>query len=341
MTIYQSSVTKGDFHSDTQAFFDGRQVLVTGGGGFVGSHVVEQLLALGAKVRVLSRSGWSNFLTHCESEVEFMRGDLMDEKSAVEALSGVPIVMHLAADIGGLYYSSTQPATIFQKNMRMAINLLEAARIGKSERVFLCSSACVYPRDCTIPTPETEGFKEEPETSCAGYGWSKRMLEFLGAQYNREFGISVAIARPYNAYGPRDEFAPERSHVIPALIDKALSTTSGGFEVWGDGDTSRSFLYVDDFARGTIEATARAHDCDVINLGSDEEITISDLSHMIARIVGRRKQVELVPQFGSDGPTGQPRRKCDPRKARETIGYEASVGMEEGLTRTVDWYLEQ
>ncbi|MDP7560693.1 MAG: NAD-dependent epimerase/dehydratase family protein, partial [Planctomycetota bacterium] len=339
MTVYKSSVLKDDFHRDTQAFFAGHQVLVSGGGGFVGSHVVEQLLELGASVRVLSRSSQSPFLSHSRTGIDFVQGDLMDEESARKAVSGVPIVMHLAAEIGGLTYNMERPATIFQRNMKMTINILEAARQEKAKRVFLCSSACVYPRHCAIPTPEEDGFEGEPEPSNAGYGWAKRMLEFLGIQYHSEFGLSVAMARPYNAYGPRDEFHPQKSHVIPALIDKAVKAVDESFEVWGDGRASRSFLFVDDFARGVVEATARADNCDIINLGSDEEISIGDLSQMIARIVGERKRMELVPIFRSDAPTGQPRRKCDIRKAREMLGYETCVGLEEGLARTVDWYL--
>ncbi|MBX9634307.1 MAG: NAD-dependent epimerase/dehydratase family protein [Magnetospirillum sp.] len=341
MNPYGSSVGANDFHPETCAFFAGKRVAVTGGGGFIGSHVVEQLLALGAEIVVPSRMGGSTHLAHLAGKVEFRRADLSDDASCRQAIAGTQVVMHLAADVAGLSYNMAHPASIFDANMRMGLSVLAASRAVAVERVLVCSSACVYPRFCSVPTPEEEGFRDEPEPSNAGYGWSKRMLEFLGAQYAREFGLPVAIARPYNAYGPRDTFDPERSHVIPALIRKALEAENGVLKVWGDGKASRSFVYVDDFARGLIEVAARYAQADPVNIGADEEVTIGETAGLVAGLVGERIGRPLRLEFDASAPSGQPRRHCDTSKAERLLGFTARVGLSEGLARTIDWYLSQ
>lgn len=338
MSAYASAVSAADFHADTRAFFAGKRVAVTGGAGFIGSHVVEQLLALGAEVVVPSRSGGAGHLAHLGGRVELRRADLADDDQCRAALAGVQVVMHLAADVAGLSYNMAHPASIFDANMRMGLSVLAAARHLAAERVLLCSSACVYPRHCSVPTPEAEGFDGEPEPTNAGYGWSKRMLEFLGAQYAREFGLSVAIGRPYNAYGPRDTFDPERSHVIPALIRKALAAEDGVLKVWGDGKASRSFVYVDDFARGLVEVAARHPRAEAVNIGADEEITIDALAALVARLVSERTGRPLRLEFDATAPSGQPRRHCDTTKAEALLGFTARVPLETGLANTIDWY---
>jgi GDP-L-fucose synthase len=191
----------------------------------------------------------------------------------------------------------------------------------------------VYPRACTIPTPETEGFSGTPEETNEGYGWAKRMAEFEAAAVHKEFGLRVAIARPYNAYGPRDDFDPETSHVIPALIRKALSGQDP-LEVWGDGTQTRAFLYVEDFVRGLLEVAERYAECDPVNLGADEEVSIGDLARMIVELCGSRARL----RFETGAPKGQPRRNCDTAKAREKLAFSAKVPLREGLRRTIEWY---
>lgn len=159
------------------------------------------------------------------------------------------------------------------------------------------------------------------------------MEEYLGVQYAREYGLPVAIGRPYNAYGPRDNFDPAKSHVIPALIQKAFATNDGTLPVWGDGSHSRSFLYVDDFARGLLEVAARYPLADALNIGAFEEVTIGDVASSIAKRVGDIRGCKIRPVFDKAGMTGQPRRKCDTTKAREKLDYSARISFEEGLRK--------
>ena len=331
----------GLFHRDTQDFFTRKRVLVTGGSGFIGSHVVEQVLALGAHVIVPTRSGVSDFLRPVEKEIEIKICDLTNLKQTRTAFEDIDIIIHLAADVGGLEYNIKKPASIFDHNMRMALNVLDSAENNSVGRVFLCSSACVYPRDCIVPTPEEEGLKGEPEPTNSGYGWAKRMLELLGQQYEREFGLSVAVARPYNAYGPRDDFDPSRSHVIPALIRKAIEARSDGFNVWGSGAATRAFVYVEDLARGVIEVAARMSNAVPINIGVDDEVKISNLAEQIADLTSELTGHRPKPLFNPNLEEGQPRRNCDNRKAKRLLGFEARVSLHEGLRRTIKWYLDK
>ena len=338
--MYQSLVLKNDFHADTQAFFKGKNVAIAGGSGFIGSHLVEQLLELKAKPVVLSRQDDPTFLSHIRDSIELKKCDLGDYQQVATAIDGCPIVLNLAASVAGLEYNAKHPASIFQENLTTFFNVIKAAQEAKVDRFLVTSSACVYPRFCSIPTPEEEGVKDEPEPTNSGYGWSKRMEEYLGAKYAEEFGLSVAIARPYNAYGPRDNFKPQSSHVIPALIRKAFETTEDTFHVWGDGSHSRSFLYVDDFSRGLLECSARYPKADPINIGADEEVTIKETAIKIAHEVSIIRGKKIEPKFDPQGLTGQPRRKCDTKKAEKAIGYQAQVKFDDGIKKTVNWFAE-
>jgi GDP-L-fucose synthase len=313
-------------------------VAITGGTGFIGSHVVEQLLYLGAKPIVLSRRSNPKFLRNCLSVVEIRKCDLESNGSTLKAFEGASAVLNLAAKVAGLEYNQQHPASIFSQNMQIFLNVIKAAQMQRVERFLVTSSACVYPRECKIPTPEEEGFVGEPEPTNSGYGWAKRMQEYLGAQYAREFGLPVSIARPYNAYGPRDNFDPSSSHVIPALIRKAFETTDGFLNVWGDGSHSRSFLYVDDFARGLLEVAARYPMADPVNLGTPEETTIRDLATHIADIVSEIRGLAIRPRFEPTALTGQPRRCCDVTKVIRVLGFRPKIGLMEGLKRTVEWF---
>jgi GDP-L-fucose synthase len=339
MTPYSTRALPEDFHSETRAYFGGRRVLVLGGSGFIGSHLVEQLLALGAVVRVLSRQPAPPFLDSVSERIELVRGDLEQIDDVVRASEGISTMFSLAANVAGIAYNNDHPASIFMDNILMFSNAVKAAVSSGIDRLLVTSSACVYPRHCSIPTPEEEGFRDEPEPTNRGYGWAKRMEEMLGQAAAKEYGLSVAIARPYNAYGPRDDFDPETSHVVPGLIRKALEAGDGVFSVWGDGSHSRSFLYVDDFARGLVEVAARYPMADAVNIGASEETTIRDAALLIASTIRELTGRTPSPSFDPAGLTGQPRRACDTRKAERILDYKARVSFEQGLRRTIEWYL--
>ncbi|MBI3240806.1 MAG: NAD-dependent epimerase/dehydratase family protein [Chloroflexi bacterium] len=316
-------------------FWNGRKVLVTGGNGFIGSHLVELLVAEGAVVTTTASSEATRFrfLEAVKSEIRIVAGDLADPGCAQEAVRGQEIVIQLAARVGGIEYNLKHPGSIFYNNMSVFMSVLEAARRAGVELFLATSSACVYPRYCAIPTPEEEGFKDWPEPTNEGYGWAKRMEEFLGEAYAKEYGLKVRIARPYNAYGPRDNFDPASSHVIPALIRRIVQGENP-MVVWGDGSASRSFLYVTDFARGLMAVAEKSPQVAAINIGANEETTIRELAETLVRISG--KLVEL--QFDASKPTGQPRRCCDTRLAESLLGFQAQVPLEDGLRQTMEWY---
>ena len=340
MSGYRSPVTAEDFSADTRAYFKGRTVAVTGGSGFIGSHAVEQLLALGAKPVVPTRQDAPPFLAHLGGDVDVRNADLTDKDSAVAGLRGATAVLHLAASVGGIEYNATHPATVFDANMQSFLNVMSAVLAVGAERLLVTSSACIYPRDATVPTPETEGFVDSPEPTNAGYGWAKRMEEMLGQAAAVEHGLEVAIARPYNAYGPRDNFNPASSHVLPALILKAFDSEDGILPVWGDGTPTRSFLYADDFARGLIEIAARYAEADPLNLGTDDEISIGAAAEMVAEIVGERRGTEIETRFQPTEYSGQPRRNCANTKLQSTLGFAPMVAFRDGLERSVDWFME-
>lgn len=317
------------------SFWKGRRVLVTGGSGFIGSHLVELLVEAGARVTATASSEATKdrFLGGVRSEVAFCVGDLREADHARRAVRGQEVVMHLAGCVGGIAYNMTHPGSIFRENLQMFMTVLEAARQEGVGRFLVTSSACVYPRFCSIPTPETEGFDGRPEPTNEGYGWAKRMKEFLGEAYAREYGMEIRIARPYNAYGPRDNFDPTTGHVIPALIRRVFSGENP-VVVWGDGTASRSFLYATDFARGLLAVAERSQQVEAINIGADEEITIRELAQLIVRSSGRSVELE----FDASKPGGQPRRRCDTRLAERLLGFRAQVPLAEGLQRTIEWY---
>jgi GDP-L-fucose synthase len=186
-----------------------------------------------------------------------------------------------------------------------------------------------------VPTPEEDGFVDDPEPTNLGYGWAKRALEVQSRCYSREFPMKICIARPYNAYGPRDDFDWETSHVIPALIRKVIEKQDP-LKVWGDGSQTRSFLYVSDFVAGLMLTLERQPTCEPINIGSDEEVTIADLVRHIVRLAGDEVRIEFSPER----PGGQPRRIGDYARARTLLGFRVAVPLVEGLRRTIDWYCD-
>lgn len=321
-----------------KTFWNGRKVLVTGGTGFIGSHVVEKLVERGASVTVLDRimNGQVKHIAYLKDKVRFMQGDVTNSADAAAACAGQEVVMNLAARVGGIEYNRTHQATMMRDNLAIAVAMLEAARIAGVERFLVVSSACVYPHDASVPTPESEGFVDEPEVTNGGYGWAKRMQEKLGQYYAEEFGMKVGIVRPYNAYGPRDHFDPEKSHVIAALIKRVLDGENP-VRVWGTGTQTRAFLFVEDLAEGMIQAIEKYPVPDPVNLGTDEEVSIAELIKKIVHITGKETTIE----FDTTKPDGSPRRNSNNTKVKQKIGFVAQTPLTEGLKKTIAWYKKQ
>jgi len=319
-------------------FWDRRKVLVTGAAGFVGSHLIEQLLERGAVVTAVDNlsNGCIENLSAVGKKINFIKGDLKDFDFCLKVSKGQSCVMNLTSMVAGISFNKMHPGTMFWNNAIVCLNMLEAARQSNVGRFQVASSACVYPRFCTIPTPEEEGFKGLPEPTNYGYGWAKRTAEVQANAYSKEFKMKISIVRPYNCYGPRDHFDPQKSHVIPALI-KRVFDGEDPLRVWGDGEQSRAFIYVEDLARGMMEAIEKYPVADPINLGTKEEIKIKDLIKMILDISDRHPQVV----FDTSKPSGQPRRNCDTKKAIEKVDFEAKINLIEGLKRTILWYKQK
>lgn len=316
-------------------FWKNKKVLVTGGAGFIGSHVVEKLVARGAKVTILDnlQNGSKENLQSIRNDIVLIKGDCMDPAIAIRACRGKDIVMNLAARVGGIEYNRTHQAVMLKDNLCIATSMIEAAIKADVERFLVVSSACVYSKNCSIPTPEAEGFLGEPESTNGGYGWAKRMAEKLGEYYADEYGIKVGIVRPYNCYGPRDHFSVDTSHVVPALIKRILDGNNP-LTVWGSGKQSRAFLYVEDLAEGMILSIEKYPLPDPINFGTDEEITIKQLVGMICDAANVSPKI----RYDSTKPDGSPRRNSDNKKAQKILEFFPRIDLHTGLSKTIEWY---
>lgn len=322
----------------SQKFWKDKKVLVTGGTGFIGSHVVERLLDLGAQVSVLYRhtDGKIKNIAYLRDRVNFIKGDCTNPDDAYIACKKQEIVLNLAARVGSITYNMTHQGTMMRDNLLIATAMLDAALKARVDRFLVVSAACIYPRNCKIPTPETEGFVSEPEPTNGGYGWAKRMSELLGKYYQEEFGMKIGIVRPYNCYGPRDNFDPKVSHVIPSLIKKVLDGENP-IVVWGSGKQTRAFLYVEDLVEGILLTIERYPVADAINLGIDEEVSIKELINKIVKISGVKTSIV----FDTTKSDGSPRKNSDNRKAFGKIGFKAKIKLDEGLKKTIFWYREK
>jgi GDP-L-fucose synthase len=316
------------------AFWPDKKVLVTGGTGFIGSHLVEMLVAAGVRVRVIGRlrKGSLDNLAAVRQEIEFLTGDISQLDVARRAAAGQDIVMHLGAKLTGIGYNVVHSGDMFYQNAVVNLQMMEAARLENVERFLSVSSACVYRRTAPVPTGEAEGFIDDPEPTNFGYGWAKRVAEVQARAYAMEYPMQIAIVRPYNAYGPRDDFDWETSHVIPATIRKVFERER--VVVWGDGSQLRTFVHARDVASGMMLAIERHPQPDPINLSSDELVSVKDLVLMVRRLSGRDVPVE----FDTSKPSGQAIRGADLSKAQALLGYRPQVSLEEGLAETIEWY---
>jgi GDP-L-fucose synthase len=299
------------------------RVLVTGGGGFLGSHLVERLRAEGLDPFVARRRDYD--LTR-EAEAERLFGDARPE-----------LVFHLAAEVGGIGANRANPGRYWYSNLVMGANVLEQARLRGAGKTILLGTICAYPKFTPVPFREEDLWNGFPEETNAAYGVAKKAL-LVGAQaYREQYGTNAVYLMPVNLYGPRDNFDLETSHVIPALIRKMVEARERGAEeivLWGDGSPTREFLYVDDCVEALRLAAERYDGAEPVNLGSGQEIAILDLAALIAELTGFEGEVV----WDTSRPNGQPRRNVDVSRAEELFGFRAGTGLREGLERTIDWY---
>jgi GDP-L-fucose synthase len=299
--------------------------LITGAAGFLGSFVMDQLRAKGAETVVAPTI----------AEV-----DLTDTVSVrrLMAAEKPEVIIHLAARVGGIGANRDFPAEFFYENLMMGTNIIHEAWKAGVKKVVAIGTVCSYPKDPPIPFREDDLWNGYPEETNAAYGLSKKMLLVQAHAYRQQYKFNTVVLLPVNLYGPRDNFNLETSHVIPAFILKCLAAQESGTQevvMWGDGSPTREFLYIEDAARGILMA-AEHYDGDLpVNLGSGEEIRIRDLIEKMAKLLGYAGKIAWDPSK----PNGQPRRLLDVSRAKEKFGFTAEIPLDEGLRRTVEWYL--
>jgi GDP-L-fucose synthase len=306
--------------------FTSLRIVVTGGAGFLGAAVVDELRRRGASEIIVPRSS---------------RYDLTDaaQTHALFADAKPDLVLHLAARVGGIGANRRQPGTFFRDNMAMGLHVLEEARRARTEKVVIAGTICAYPKFAPVPFREDDLWNGYPEETNAPYGVAKKALLVMAQAYRQEFGSNFVMVFPVNLYGPRDNFDLEDSHVIPAMIRKFVDADLAGqasVDLWGDGSPTREFLYVDDAARGIVDAAQRYDDPDPVNLGAGFEITMRDLALKIAAATGFKGEV----RWDASRPNGQPRRMLDVSRAKERFGFTATTSLDEGLAKTIAWYRE-
>ncbi len=310
-----------------------KNVLVTGGGGFVGSHLVDRLLDAKAQVTVVGRSEFPTRLKPVSNKIKYIQTDLSVLDNCRQITKGIDDVFHLASSVAGIGYNISHHADMFRINTALNFNMLEASRLENVEKYQCTSSTCIYPRETIIPTPETEGFVDDPEPTVQGYGWAKRVSEIQARLYALDYGMNISIIRPTNIYGPRDNFDPLTSHVIPALIRKMIESENS-VTIWGSGNQTRSFIYVKDVTRSMMEIIEKYTNADPINIGTDEEITIHDLAYLILKL--SKRKLKLV--FDKTKPEGQQRKFADITKAKKILNWSPDYTLELGLEKTIEWY---
>lgn len=305
-------------------FWRGRRVMVTGGGGFLGTRVLKRLEDAGATDVFVPRS----------RDYDLRTAEAVDRALA----DGQPdLVIHLAAVVGGIGANRKNPGRFFYDNAVMGIELMERSRRAGVGKFVQIGTVCSYPALTPVPFREDDLWNGYPEETNAPYGVAKKMLLVQGQAYRQQYGFDVIHLIPVNLYGPGDNFDPATSHVIPALIKKCIDARDAGadqVEVWGTGSASREFLYVDDAAEGIVLASERYDGADPVNLGVGREIVIRELVELIANLTQFRGEI----RWDTSKPDGQRRRMLDTSRARELFGFEAKTAFEEGLWRTVQWY---
>jgi GDP-L-fucose synthase len=309
---------------DPENFWNSRRVCVTGGAGFLGSYIIEKLQ---------NRNAADIFIPKIEDY------DLTDPQAIQRMLddSHPDIILHLAAQVGGIGANRDHPAEFFYNNLMMGIQLIHQSWQRGIEKFVALGTVCAYPKFTPLPFREDDLWNGYPEETNAPYGLAKKMLLVQAQAYRQQYGFNTIFLLPVNLYGPRDNFDLNSSHVIPALIRKCVEAREAGQSeviVWGDGSPSREFIYVEDAAEGILLAAEQYNGADPINIGSGFEIRILDLAELIARLAGFTGKIVFDPSK----PNGQPRRALDVSRAEKQFGFIAQIGFEEGLRRTIEWY---
>ena len=306
------------------SFWSDKRVVVTGGAGFLGSFVVEQLRAKGCRDVVVPRS----------REYDLVQ---MDAVRRLYADTNPDILIHLAARVGGIGANQSNPGRFFYDNLMMGAQLIEAGRQGGLRKFVAIGTICAYPKFAPIPFKEDDIWEGYPEETNAPYGLAKKMMLVQSQAYRQQYGFNSIILFPVNLYGPGDNFDLETSHVIPALIRKCAEAKERGASqlvLWGDGTPTREFIYVEDAAEGIILAAEQYNDLRPLNLGTGEEISIKALAAMIAAEVGYQGGIT----WDTSKPNGQPRRCLDVSRIKQAIGFQPKHALREGLKKTIAWY---
>ncbi|MBF8262018.1 MAG: fcl [candidate division NC10 bacterium] len=301
-----------------------RRVLVTGGTGFLGSYLLEGL----------RQGGAGNVIAPSSGEFDLVQAE---DVRRLLAQAKPEIVIHLAANVGGIGANQAHPAEFFHDNLMMGVQMLHESWKAGVEKFVAVGTVCSYPKFTPVPFREDDLWNGYPEETNAPYGLAKKMLLVQAQAYRSQYGFNAIYLIPVNLYGPRDNFDLATSHVIPALVRKFSEAKSAGEDrvvVWGDGTPTREFLYAENAAEGILLAAERYDSPPPVNLGSGEEISIRDLAHRIARLVGFEGQIV----WDTSRPNGQPRRALDTTRARQAFGFSARTTLDEGLARTVAWY---
>ncbi|ANV91704.1 GDP-L-fucose synthase family protein [Picosynechococcus sp. PCC 8807] len=303
-----------------------KKILVTGGAGFLGQQVIHQLIQAGAQP--------GNITVPRSSSC-----DLRRLEACQQAVQGQDIVIHLAAHVGGIGLNREKPAELFYDNLMMGTQLIHSAYEAGVEKFVCVGTICAYPKFTPVPFKEENLWAGYPEETNAPYGIAKKALLVQLEAYRLQYGFNGIYLLPVNLYGPGDNFKPESSHVIPALIRKVYEAQRDGVEqlkVWGDGSPTREFLHATDAAQGIVLATQKYNEAAPINLGTNTEISIKDLVELICELMAF--DGEII--WKTDKPNGQPRRCLDTQKAKEKFGFEAVIGLRQGLQETIDWYCQ-
>jgi GDP-L-fucose synthase len=301
-----------------------KRITVTGASGFLGVHVIEEL----------KKQGATDIFTPTHKEF-----NLLDKNKCREIAEKSDIIIHLAAAVGGIGANRENPGSFFYENLMMGVNLIEEARKANIEKFVALGTVCAYPKNTAVPFKESDLWKGYPEETNAPYGLAKKMLLVQLQAYKEQYSFNGIYLLPVNLYGPKDNFDPKSSHVIPALIRKiaeAKKENKESIEVWGTGSASREFLYVCDAARAVVAATKKYNKTDPVNLGSGKEILIKDLVELIANLMDFKGKIV----WDTSKPDGQPRRCLDTTRAKEEFGFVASTDFKDGLKETIEWFID-